>query len=204
MPRSVLTLFEGLKPHLGFSPSRHSANGDAQAVAVMHRASYDAPMPAVNPRITITLQPSVHALLRRMSELTGNSQSSLVAELLEQSSNVFERMVRILEAAEKLKEQGRAMGDEFKQGLEHAQSNMESQLGLVLERLDQGEGALLEMAEAIDRRRAPAVGGAPRRTRTGSAAPSAPISNRGVTPHPKGQKQGKVSVNPSLRKARKS
>lgn len=159
-------------------------------------------MPTTNPRITITLQPSVHALLRRMSELTGNSQSALVAELLEQSSGVFERMVRILEAAEKLKEQGKAMGDDFKQGLEQAQASMESQLGLVLESLDDREGTLLDVAEAIGRRRGAAAGAAERRTRPGRGAASTPMSNRGVTPHPKGQQEGRKAS--GSRKARRS
>ena len=61
---------------------------------------YDAPMATSNPRLTITLEPSTAAQLRRMSELTGNSQSQMVSEILAQSSEVFERMIRVLEAAE--------------------------------------------------------------------------------------------------------
>ena len=60
-------------------------------------------MPAVNPRITITITPELHAVLRRLSELSGQSQSGIVGELLGESVPVFERMVTVLEAAQKLK-----------------------------------------------------------------------------------------------------
>ena len=57
-------------------------------------------MPTPNPRLTITLEPSTAAQLRRMSELTGNSQSSMISELLSQSAPVFDRLITVLEAAE--------------------------------------------------------------------------------------------------------
>ena len=64
-------------------------------------------MTTANPRLTITLEPSIAAQLRRMSELTGNSQSQMVSEILTQSSEVFERMIRVLEAAEVAKQAAR-------------------------------------------------------------------------------------------------
>lgn len=60
-------------------------------------------MPAANPRITITLKPEVHEVLKRLSSLTGNSQSSMVGEILNDSFPVFERMVQVLSAAEKMR-----------------------------------------------------------------------------------------------------
>ena len=56
-------------------------------------------MATKNPRLTITLTPSLAAQLRRLSELTGNSQSSLIAELLDGSGPVFDKMIQVLEAA---------------------------------------------------------------------------------------------------------
>jgi hypothetical protein len=151
----------------------------------MHLRSYDARaddggrMPASNPRITITLAPQVHAILRRLSQLTGNSQSGLVAELLLESMPVFERMGQVLEAAEKLKAEADAGKASIKEGLAHAQGKLERQLGLVLDTWDEGAKPILEAAERIDRRRG-------RLARTGrrAAAPT-PMSNRGVTPQPK-------------------
>ena len=60
-------------------------------------------MPAKNPRLTITLQPSL-AQLRKLSELTGNSQSGLIGDLLEGSGPVFDRLIQVLEAAQTAKD----------------------------------------------------------------------------------------------------
>ena len=118
------------------------------------------------PRITVTLTPEVHALLRRMSELTGNSQSSFVGDLLSQSSPVFSRMVEVLEAAERMRGEALRVPDGIKSALDEAQSQLESQLGLVLDVMDDGFRPLLQEAEKVQRR-------ARRRSST-------PISNRGV------------------------
>ena len=57
------------------------------------------PMTTQNPRLTITLQPTIAAQLKELSRLTGNSQSSLIAELLDGSSAVFARVIQVLTAA---------------------------------------------------------------------------------------------------------
>ena len=139
-------------------------------------------MPTQNPRISVTLTPEVSAILRRVSELADKSQSAFVAELLEQSVPVFQRMVRILEAAKAAKASG---ASDLVGNLDEAQARIEQQLGLALDSMDEGFRPLLEAAEEVKRRRAGA-GGAPR-----SGAPAAPAavsrrrgppaSNRGVT-----------------------
>ena len=137
-------------------------------------------MPAKNPRLTITLQPSLAAQLRKLSELTGNSQSGLIGELLEGSGPVFDRMIQVLEAAETAKEamRGRIAGD-----MEQAQTRLEKGLGMALEGFDQWTGSLLDEAEAVTRRgRASAAPHAPAAT-----APT-PLSNRGVRSDPKPSK----------------
>ena len=92
-------------------------------------------MPTSNPRITVTLTPEVHAVLKRMSELTGNSQSAIVGDLLLSSRDVFARVVTVLEAAAVA--QG-TVNEEIKAGLDRAQVKLEQQLGLALETLDEG------------------------------------------------------------------
>lgn len=136
-------------------------------------------MPAVNPRITITLTPEVHALLRRLSVLTGNSQSAMVGELLESSQPVFERMLVLLEAADKLKREGMQAPEDIKNSLSRAHDKLEAQLGLALESFEQGGAPLLREAEKVTRR---AGRGGPARgeKRPARKAPT-PISNRGVT-----------------------
>ena len=132
-------------------------------------------MPTKNPRLTITLEPSLAAQLRTLSELTGNSQSSLIAELLEGSGPVFDRMIQVLQAAKTAKEamRGRLVSD-----MEDAQTKMEGALGIAMDGFDLFTGSLLEEAEAVTRRarRGPAARGG---NAHGAAAPT-PISNRGV------------------------
>ena len=130
-------------------------------------------MPTLNPRITVTLQPQVHAILKRLSELTKNSQSALIAELLESSLPIFERMVEVLAAADELRAQGMKATDEVKESLERAQGRIESQLGLVLEDFDHGNRPILHAAERVRRR----TGGVAR-----SAAP--PVKKGHSTPVP--------------------
>ena len=157
-------------------------------------------MPAKNPRLTITLQPTLAAQLRKLSELTGNSQSSLIGELLEGSGPVFDRMIQVMEAAKTAKEamRGRIAGD-----IEQAQARLEEGLGMALEGFDQWTGSLLDEAEAVTRRarRGPAPRGV---SGPGAAAPT-PISNRGVRYDPKATKniaQSRLKVRPESQKVR--
>ena len=129
-------------------------------------------MPATNPRLTITLKPSTAALLRLMSSLTGNSQSALIAELLEANEPVFERLVKVLQAAKDAKA---AVAQETRAGLDHAQRKLEKQLGLMLETMDEGVAPLLAEMETVKRR-------AKRRTGTGSAGTVRGVARRGQTP----------------------
>ena len=152
-------------------------------------------MPAKNPRLTITLEPSLAAQLRKLSELTGNSQSSLIGELLEGSGPVFDRMIQVLEAAKVAKE---SMRGKIADDIEQAQAKMEGALGMVLEGFDQWTGSLLDEAEAVTRR------GVGKRSaaRPGAAAPT-PISNRGVRYDPKATKtiaQSRLKVRPKAKK----
>jgi hypothetical protein len=127
-------------------------------------------MPATNPRLTITLQPATAARLRRISELTGNSQSALIAEILDGSAHVFDRLIRVLEAAESMKGEVRErVGAE----MEAAQRKLEKQLGLQLETFDTATGNLLADVEAVRRRVA-------RRAAPAGGGRSTPMSNRGV------------------------
>ena len=138
-------------------------------------------MPATNPRLSITLAPSVAAVLRELSALTGNSQSAMVAELLEEAQPVFTRMIRILRAAEQAK---KAVKEELVAGMDAAQERLEAQLGLALGEMDEFEGRLLQTAERVGRR---AGRDAPTARAACGARRSPPISNRGVTPKENGK-----------------
>lgn len=107
-------------------------------------------MATKNPRLTITLQPLIAAQLRRISELTGNSQASLIADLLDGQEVVFDRVIQALEAAKSVKEE---MKETLRNDLDKSQKIIEAQLGLVLETMDKSYAPLLKEAEHIRRRK---------------------------------------------------
>ncbi len=109
----------------------------------MHR------MTTTNPRLTITLQPFVSAQIRELSRLTGTSQSGVIAELLESSSPIFDRLITVLAAAEAAKAE---LGGQVKRDLEAAQTRVERQLGLILEDFADVTRPILDQAEGIRRR----------------------------------------------------
>lgn len=121
-------------------------------------------MPTPNPRLSVTLKPSTAEVLKRLSTLTGNSQSSMVSELLESSEAVFVRMLQVLEAATKAQDAAKL---EVQTGLEQAQTRLEEQLGIVMESFDDYTGNLLEGLEGVKRRRV-------------KSPKATPLSNRGV------------------------
>lgn len=106
-------------------------------------------MPTQNPRLTITLTPEVSAVLRQLSELTGNSQSATVGELLQMTLPVFERVAAGIKAAKEIQDSARA---EIAEGLDRAQAKVEAQLGIVMADMDEGMRPLLEAAEKVRRR----------------------------------------------------
>lgn len=141
-------------------------------------------MPAINPRITITLKPEVHAILRRLSGLTETSQSAIVSDLLETSLPVFQRMAQVLEAAKAAQE---GMSADIAGGLARAQTRIETQMGLILDDIDHAYRPILESGgKAPARKRRVAAGsgataGAPEiAAKSPAEGVSTPISNRGV------------------------
>jgi hypothetical protein len=135
-------------------------------------------MSTINPRLTITLQPSVSAQIRELSRLTGNSQSGVISELLESSSPVFERLIQVLSAAESAKSE---LSGQVRRDLEAAQTRVERQLGLIMEDFGDVTKPILDQAETIRRRtRRATPGQAGAGTSGARRGPSTPLSNRGV------------------------
>jgi len=152
-------------------------------------------MPTQNPRITVTLTPAVHAVLRRLAALTENSQSAIVGDLLQQSLPAFERMTEMLEAAHTLQGHAHKVPDEIAASLDQAHQRIEAQLGIAYEEMEAVSRPLLDQAEQVSRRSAAGRSPGTRSATAGrSAAPGAsstPSSNRGVTPLPKPGKPAK-------------
>lgn len=131
-------------------------------------------MPAKNPRVSITLSPLVAAQLRRISELTGNSQSALVAELLDGNEAVFARLIRVLEAANEARA---SLRESLNTELELAQGKLERQMHLVLDLVDH-HAPLIDPVEQVQRRAGRGMPEAP--ASRPFRARATPLSNRGV------------------------
>ena len=149
-------------------------------------------MPAKNPRLTITLQPSRRSASQAL-RVDRQQSKLLIGELLEGSGPVFDRMIQVMEAAKTAKEsmRGRIAGD-----IEQAQARLEG-LGMALEGFDQWTGSLLDEAEAVTRRGWASGRRTPRRV-------SANISNRGSGTTRKLQNiaQSRLKVRPEAQKVR--
>jgi hypothetical protein len=147
-------------------------------------------MPAKHPRLTITIDPTIHAQLRRISELTGNSQSALIADLLAGTQPVFTRLITVLEAANDARA---ALKGQLAKELGQAQEKIEARIGLNDARLAAAV-VHLEQAQILEERSAtlPLFEVKHRARRGASGLPAdtsrdvpTPISNRGVRSTPK-------------------
>lgn len=125
------------------------------------------------------MQPTLHAIFRRLSELTGQSQSQIVFELLDGVQDPLMKVIRLLETAGEAKAQ---LSGSLALNLNDAQDRVERQLGLVLE--DLGEPQYVQdsfFTERVPfRTRKPAATGPKATRRRASSSDEPPLSNRGV------------------------
>lgn len=82
-------------------------------------------VPSQKPRLTLTLDPEIAFLLRRLSALTGDSQAALVSELLEANRLGFFRLIRSLEHVARERYE---LVNRFAADLDASQDLLESQL----------------------------------------------------------------------------
>lgn len=150
-------------------------------------------MATLNPRLSVTLKPSTAALLQRMSELTDQSRSSIVSEILESSEPVFERMVEVLQAAKLIKND---LKEGTKARLEKAESQLHEQLGMTMDIFDDSFRPILDAAEDIKRRapRGRAVGDARSAHLRHEPAALPPHVTRGSGTPNKGKSKAKTSM----------
>ena len=88
-------------------PARHQnvlrlCRTRAQNAAIHHEVLH---MSSKNPRLSVVLTPSLAATLAALSEETGDSASSLVRGLLEQTEPALQRMLELVRAAKSAKGQ---------------------------------------------------------------------------------------------------
>lgn len=90
-------------------------------------------MPTTKPRIAVTLEPNDYEVVQRLSELTGDPKSRIIAELMQAVIEPLRRTVALLEAAQ-------SAPIEIKQGLRNTVETMERELyqvaGHSLEQMD--------------------------------------------------------------------
>lgn len=65
-------------------------------------------MATEKPRITITLEPEQHAVLRRLAELQGGSMSRIVSEFLGEVTPILSQVADVLELAQRASSDARA------------------------------------------------------------------------------------------------
>ena len=136
-------------------------------------------MPATSPRINVTLPVEVYALYKAFAQVSGNSMSSMLAEIAVTSAPALERVLRVAIAA---KEAEQARKDGMKQAFQQAEAELQplldqasSTLGIALAHIEQAATAKAAEAKPVARRR-----------------PGPPASNTGVrSPRKRGKKRSR-------------
>lgn len=90
-------------------------------------------MATLKPRITITLEPHVHEVLRRLSAAGGQSMSSLVTDFLDVAVPPMERMVVVLEEAARMPHKAR---EELRASVERAEATLLPALAAAADQTD--------------------------------------------------------------------
>lgn len=136
-------------------------------------------MPATSPRINVTLPPEIYALYKSFAQVSGNSMSSMLAEIAVTSAPALERVLRVVIAA---KEAEQARKDGMKQAFQQAEAELQplldqasSTLGVALAHIERAATAKPAEAQPAGRRR-----------------PGPPASNTGVRSRGKHGKKGRA------------
>ena len=148
-------------------------------------------MPTTNPRVNVTLSPSLDLLVTRFAVHQRASKSQVLRELLEAAEPALQRAVALMDAASRA---GPGVLSGLADSLLRAQERVEDVLAGSLARIDEAD--LVAQAEAVkgrrvgratDARGTRAAGARPTR---GPGAGNPPASNRGVKSVGKGPTKG--------------
>ena len=147
-------------------------------------------MATTKPRITITLNDKSYAVLKAISECSGQPMSTFVTEMLDSARPTLERMAATFQKIKQAQDAERAL---FLERVDDAQSAIEP---VVMHTLGQFDLFLGAVEKAVEGRGAGSacVAGAP--SPLPSAPARSPSTNRGDTPtraHASKPKQGKAS-----------
>ena len=134
--------------------------------------------PRHSPRIGVSLPPEVYALYKSFSQVSGQSMSSMLAEIAVTSAPALERVLRIAVAAKEAESARRA-------GLQEATQQAEQQLAPLLLQAEQTLGVALDHLES-------AVAARPRDAQRRGRGTDPRPSNTGVrSPKKRGQKRSR-------------
>lgn len=139
-------------------------------------------MPTVNPRVNVTLSPSLDALVSSMATHQRVSKAQVLRELLEAAEPALQRAVALMDAAKKAAGELKAG---LVQSLEAEQSRAEREYARTLRGMEAISSDLVAQAEAIRARR-PARGAARPASGRAVVGGDPPASNRGVKSSRKG------------------
>jgi len=103
-----------------------------------------------NPRITITLKPSLYNALIRYSSISGSSISGVISELLEDAEPVLSRLCAVMEAAKSAEGELKSV---LKDGLSVTEENLKNQLDTVMAELSDAGDLFTEIEKVAIRRR---------------------------------------------------
>lgn len=137
-------------------------------------------MPTTNPRVNVTLSPSLDALVTRLAQLQRVSKSSVLRELLETAEPELAQVVALMEAASKAKTTAKKNLTADMRGAVHGYL---AEVQALMERGGALVGDLVSEAEAVRGRRPSRKSSAgPARSGAGAARgrKDPPSSNRGV------------------------
>jgi hypothetical protein len=136
-------------------------------------------MPTLNPRVNVTLSPSLDLLVGRFALVQRVSKAQVLRELLEAAEPALQRAVLLMEAAASA---GSGVLAGLASSLGKAQADLEGRLDEALAMADGSTADLVTQAQALRSRRPTSA--RPRAgAETAGAQKNPPASNRGVKSH---------------------
>jgi hypothetical protein len=135
-------------------------------------------MATKNPRISVSLTPSLATLLNDLAVETGDSASSLVRGILVQTEPALGRMLQLVRAARDAQGQ---IGSGVGRSLQRAAETLEDALAVADARFGRAAGDLVSEAEAVRGRRRPTGSGGPAAARAAASDPRAVTRGSGVS-----------------------
>lgn len=140
-------------------------------------------MPTQNPRVQVTLSPSLDALVAQLAKHQRSSKAQVLRELLETAEPALQRVAALMDAASKASSE---VHRGFAKSLDRAQTQIETALDSALQSVDAKTGDLVAIAEAVRSRRPARSAPAPKAL----SAPAAPLQRRSKPKDPPSSNRG--------------